>query len=155
MSANSKIALRFSNPHFWTNLVRRNISMFVLIFEPSQKSLHSYLDHPDTPRNSGYGDSSSCMSGIYPLLPDIISLSTGWNDLACSKSLRRKTEIVAMILFIGKVKFSTFTYSMVHEIVHLDWKLLVREIFMCFEVIWMVHVSSHSTLTLKFSESRL
>ena len=35
-------------------------------------------------------------------------------------------------------------YSIVHEIVHLDWKLLVREIFMCFEVILIVHVSSHS-----------
>ena len=37
-------------------------------------------------------------------------------------------------------------YSIVHEIVHLNLKLLVREIFMCFEVIWIVHVSSHSIL---------
>ena len=44
MSANSKIALGISNPHFWTNLVERNISMFALIFGPYQKSLHSYLD---------------------------------------------------------------------------------------------------------------
>ena len=44
MSANSRIALAISNPHVWTNLVKRNISMFALIFGPSQKSLHSYLD---------------------------------------------------------------------------------------------------------------
>ena len=56
MSANSKIALGISNPHFWTNLVKRNISMFALIFGPSYvrvcthiwtplcSSLHSYLD---------------------------------------------------------------------------------------------------------------
>ena len=37
-------------------------------------------------------------------------------------------------------------YNIVHEIVHLDLKLLVREIFVCFEVIWIVHVSSHSML---------
>ena len=30
-------------------------------------------------------------------------------------------------------------YSIVHEIVHLDWKSPVWEIFMCFEVIWIVH----------------
>ena len=29
-------------------------------------------------------------------------------------------------------------YSIVHKIVHLNWKLLVREIFMYFEVIWIV-----------------
>ena len=38
-------------------------------------------------------------------------------------------------------------YSIVHEIVHLDWKLPVWEIFMCFEVIWIVHRNhGYSTL---------
>ena len=37
-----------------------------------------YLDFFEflRPRNSGYGTFLSCMSRIYPLLPDIISLST-------------------------------------------------------------------------------
>ena len=30
-------------------------------------------------------------------------------------------------------------YSTVHEIVHCESQLLVRDIFMCFEVIWIVH----------------
>ena len=37
-------------------------------------------------------------------------------------------------------------YSTVHKIVHWNWKLLVKEIFMCFEVIWIVYVSRHSIL---------
>ena len=43
MSANSKIALSTSNSHFWTNLVKRNISISALIFVPYQKRMHSYL----------------------------------------------------------------------------------------------------------------
>ena len=44
MSANSKIALEISNPHFWTNHVKRIISMFALTFGPYQKSLRSYMN---------------------------------------------------------------------------------------------------------------
>ena len=32
-SAISKIALSISNPRFWTNLVKRNISKFAVVFE--------------------------------------------------------------------------------------------------------------------------
>ena len=46
MSANIKkfkIALGISNPHFWTNLVKRNISMFALIFGPTFYEVCTHL----------------------------------------------------------------------------------------------------------------
>ena len=43
MSANSEIALGISNPHFWTNLVKSNISMFALIFEPNYDEVCTYI----------------------------------------------------------------------------------------------------------------
>ena len=36
------------------------------------------------------------------------------------------------------------SYSIVHKIVHFNLRLLVREIFMCFELMILVHASSHS-----------
>ena len=41
-------------------------------------------------------------------------------------------------------------YSIVHKIVHSDLKLLVREICMCFELLIIVHASSHSIRLLIF-----
>ena len=35
-------------------------------------------------------------------------------------------------------------YCIVHKIVHFDWEWFVREIFMCFELMILVHASSHS-----------
>ena len=34
-------------------------------------------------------------------------------------------------------------YGIVPKILHFNRILLAREIFMCFEVIWIVHISSH------------
>ena len=69
--------------------------------------------------------------------------------------LNRKTESTTQI---GKQYFSepkndkdnnmilpNRIYSTVHKIVHLRFKLLVRN-FMCFDIIWIIHVSSHSIL---------
>ena len=65
--------------------------------------------------------------------------------------IRPQTTVV--IKYVGKIHVpilakcilteGTIKYSIVHEIEHLDLKLLVRELFMCFEVKWIVHVSSH------------
>ena len=69
----------------------------------------------------------------------------------CPQSMKI-TELLFYIKFFtskfgSRAKWSfwcTPIYSTVHEIVHCESYLLVREIFMYFEVIWIVHVSSHS-----------
>ena len=62
----------------------------------------------------------------------------------------RRLSFEVPLNFVSHLPSKEYSYSTLHKIVHCESQLLVREIFMCFEVICIVHVSSHSIFLKNF-----